>query len=304
MIYANIVKAPSVLPRNLYVQKVGEQTPKGTVSGKCVTESYDAAVKECEAKVKQIVAECRRTNTKYTDPHFDLDDMDYCLNSLTAEVDPSTSPTDEEEEKITFDVTQKATSTGGPIFWGNVQPAQADDGAAAPYVPACARRVGWIFENPQFYVGKGAHVKDMRQGAEGDCWFISSLGSLCVDEEVPHLIEKLCPVTCRDEKVGVYGFVFSRDGEWISEVIDDKLYLKAPDYDDCDDDRRTVWDSAHSRLAPEVSRKLWRKTFQTNSDALFYASCAHPQETWVPLLEKAFAKAHGDFNAIDGGWPG
>jgi hypothetical protein len=144
----------------------------------------------------------------------------------------------------------------------------------------------------------------MRQGAEGDCWFISSLGSLCVNEEVPYLIEKICPATCRDEKVGVYGFVFSRDGEWISEVIDDKLYLKAPDYDDCSDERRSVWDSSHSRLDPEVSRKLWRKTFQSNSDALFYASCAHPQETWVPLLEKAFAKAHGDFNAIDGGWPG
>jgi hypothetical protein len=231
--------------------------------------------------------------------------MDYCLNSLTATADPDSADSDgDDDNKVTFDVTQKATSTGGPIFWGNVQPTSSDQEPAAPYVPACARRVGWIFEDPQFYVDKGAHVKDMRQGAEGDCWFISSLGSLCVDEEVPELIEKICPATCRDEKVGVYGFVFSRDGEWISEVVDDKLYLKAPDYDDCNDERRAVWDASHSRLEPEVSRKLWRKTFQTNSDALFYASCAHPSETWVPLVEKAFAKAHGDYNAIDGGWPG
>jgi hypothetical protein len=231
--------------------------------------------------------------------------MDYCLNSLTATADPDPIATDSSDEKtITYDVTQKATSTGGPIYWGNVQPASADQAPAGPNVPACARRVGWIFDKPQFYVDKKANAHDTRQGAEGDCWFVSSLASLCVDEEVPKLIEKICPATCRDEKVGVYGFVFSRDGEWISEVIDDKLYLKAPDYDDCDDERRSVWDSSHSRLAPEVSRKLWRQMFQSNSDALFYASCAHPQETWVPLLEKAFAKAHGDFNAIDGGWPG
>lgn len=36
----------------------------------------------------------------------------------------------------------------------------------------------------------------------------------------------------RDEQVGVYGFVFHRDGEWFSEIIDDKLYLKRPDYDE------------------------------------------------------------------------
>ncbi|KAG0652363.1 Calpain-type cysteine protease DEK1 [Hyphodiscus hymeniophilus] len=298
------VTAPSVLPKNIYVQKVGENAPKGAVTGRCVTESYEQAVAECESKVRQIVAECKRMNIKYTDPHFDLDDQDYCLNSLTATADPDPNASEPDDQTVTYDVTQKATSTGGPIYWGNVQPASSDQNSVAADVPACARRVGWIFDEPQFFRPKGANVKAMRQGAEGDCWFISSLGSLCVDEEVPHLIEKICPATCRDEKVGVYGFVFSRDGEWISEIIDDKLYLKAPDYDDCSDDRRSVWDSSHSRLAPEVSRKLWRRTFQSNSDALFYASCAHPQETWVPLIEKAFAKAHGDFNAIDGGWPG
>jgi hypothetical protein len=84
----------------------------------------------------------------------------------------------------------------------------------------------------------------------------------------------------------------------------DKLYISAPDYDDCDDERRAVWDRSHSRLDPEVSREEYRKTFQSGSDALFYGSCADQNETWVPLIEKAFAKAHGDYNAIDGGWPG
>ena len=274
------------------------------MTGRPVNESYDLAVKECEAKVAQIIAECRRTNTKYTDPHFNLDDTDYCLNPLGV-TPPSPTPPDDGDQTITYDVTQKATSTGGTIAWGNIQPDQPDTaGSSGPSGPPRARRVGWIFEKPRFYVEKEAHVRDIRQGAEGDCWFISSLGSLCVEEEIPKLIERICPASCRDEKVGVYGFVFSRDGEWISEIVDDKLYIKAPDYDDCDDERRAVWDASHYRLDPEVSRKLWRKTFQSNSDALYYASCAHPDETWVPLVEKAFAKAHGDFDAIDGGWPG
>lgn len=170
--------------------------------------------------------------------------------------------------------------------------------------PACARRVEWIFDSPQFYVNNEARIRDIRQGAEGDSWFISSLESLCVDAQAPYLIRNIAPPSCRDEKVGVYGFLFYRDGEWISEVVDNKLYIRVPDYDDCMDDRRTVWDATHSELDPEVSRKLWKQTYQSNSDALFFASCSNPHETWVPLIEKAFAKAHGDFAAIDGGFQG
>lgn len=281
---------------------VGNNMPQGTVSGRPVMESYDRAVKECEVKVRQIIAESRRTNTKYSDPYFDLDDQRYCLVALSATDDVPVP--DVEVPTVTYEVTQRGVSSGEPIFWGNVQPDSAGDTNRNYSGPACAKRVGAIFECPKFHRDKDVNVKDIRQGSEGDCWFISSLGSLCVEEKFSHLVDRLCPAQLRDEKVGVYGFVFHRDGEWISEIIDDKLYLSNPDYDDCDDARRSVWDSAHSRLEPDVSRKLYRKTFQTGSDALYFASCAHPQETWVPLIEKAFAKAHGDFAAIDGGWPG
>lgn len=40
------------------------------------------------------------------------------------------------------------------------------------------------------------------------------------------------------------------------------------------------------------------------SAALEFARCADPNETWLPLLEKAYAKAHGDYGAIEGGWAG
>ncbi|KAI6715975.1 hypothetical protein PZA11_002387 [Diplocarpon coronariae] len=303
----NVASSPSVLPKNLLAQMVGNCMPQGTVTGRPVAESYDRAVKECEAKIRQIVAECRRTNTKYSDPHFDLDDMQYCLQPLSAKEEalPSSGAYRDICDTVTYEVTQRGVSTGDKISWGDIQP--ADQRAQQVDIfsrPACAKRVGAIFEDPKFHEKKDVHVKDLRQGCEGDCWFIASIGSLCVEERSSQLFEKICPPPLRDEKVGVYGFVFHRDGEWISEIIDDKLYLSAPDYDDCDDSRRDVWDQAHSRLDPEVSRRLYRKTFQTGSDALYFASCAHPQQTWVPLLEMAFAKAHGDFDAINGGWPG
>ena len=219
--------------------------------------SYEEAVKECEAKVKLIVQECRRNNKKYTDPHFDLSSDDYCLRSLSFVPDKPAGGDDNEGRSV------------APTW--------------EPDSPPCAKRIGDIFENPRFFVDD-VDVKDVRQGAEGDCWFLSALGSLCVEDESGRLVKKICPEKARDEKVGVYGFVFNRDGEWISEVVDDKLYLRAPDYDDCTDAKRSVWDETHSWLNPADSRKEYKKTFQTNSNALYYASCAHPGQIYIRPL--------------------
>lgn len=225
-----------------------------------------------------------------------------CLVPLTAQrvsnVDVAKDEEKEDQTKFPEDtsVVNKKTI--------DVDPAQSPKLALETPIPACAKRVGWIFDQPQFYVNKKAHARDICQGAGGDSWFISSLASLCVDTDSPHLIKNIAPATCRNEQVGVYGFLFYRDGEWISEIVDDKLYLAVPDYDECTDNKRMAWDAAHSDLNPEISRKLWKQIYQSNSDALFFARCTHPQETWVPLIEKAFAKAHGDFAAIHDVLPG
>lgn len=89
------------------------------------------------------------------------------------------------------------------------------------------------------------------------------------------------------------------DGEWIISIIDDKLYLKSSDWDS---------PSVLRHLLEQIDREdvetEYRKTYQTGSKSLAFSQNKDQNETWLPLLEKAYAKAHGDFGSLWGGWSG
>ncbi|KAL8765722.1 MAG: hypothetical protein Q9209_007287 [Squamulea sp. 1 TL-2023] len=247
-------KIHSILPSNIYAKTKAAQSPVGLVHGQATRRSYDEAKADCIAAVDSIARECRRVNLKYRDPHFDIE----------------------------FDLKRNKRDC-----------LDALTGAGSDLTPKSVKRVPDIFENPVFFK-EGATANDVRQGFNGDCWFLSAL---CAITNKKNLVDRVC--VHRDEKVGVYGFVFHRDGSWIQTIIDDKLYLVAADFYESIDDKRT-WEEVRRVDAEEE----YRKANQTGSRSLCFAQCVDQDETWLPLLEKAFAKAHGDYGSIDGGFTG
>ena len=165
------------------------------------------------------------------------------------------------------------------------------------------QRISSIFDNPHFFVD-GASADDIRQGSEGDCWFLSALSCLAkikLENGEHNLVNRVCVAVHED--AGVYGFLFFRDGQWHGEIVDDFLYLKNFNYDAFIIEADTKVNDLVGLVGTNGRQAYFRK-FQANSESLYYAQSAHKDETWVPLIEKAFAKTHGDYGAISMGRAG
>ncbi|KAF8909517.1 hypothetical protein BGZ58_005975, partial [Dissophora ornata] len=128
---------------------------------------------------------------------------------------------------------------------------------------AGVKRVADLFRKPVFFLN-GATPDDIKQGSVGDCWFLASLAAV---SNISGLLEQVC--VKRNEEIGVYGFIFFKDGDWVSTVVDDQLFYKTD------------------------------KSFRS---ALYFSACRDDRETWLPLMEKAYAKIHGDYESISGGF--
>lgn len=225
------------------------------------------------------MTECRRINQKYRDPHFDLDydlrsNSRDCLESLSGNAADYSSDSDSSSTSSSPSRSRRGSqrqdsrqlparahrsrrgdrNEGDVDTTGKTSPKDRNktrgQWPGSQFRPASVKRVGDIFDDPKFYID-GPTANDVRQGRDGDCWLMAAL---CTLSNKPGLIERAC--VAHNQDVGVYGFVFHRDGEWFSEIIDDKVRL-SEHRPNCGHSANP-WDIAvpdQARLRPSLGRQ-------------------------------------------------
>lgn len=150
----------------------------------------------------------------------------------------------------------------------------------------------------------------MRQGAIGNCWFLSALA---VVAERPYLIQHILPHQTLNAK-GIYQINLCLDGSWTPIIVDSYLpVLMQPTEDDDSSMTMSKTNKRGSKKIPERQRRdgiVVRKNNMDNkqhnlsdrSVVVYPVFCATPdRQLWPALIEKAYAKAHGSYAHLSGG---
>lgn len=125
---------------------------------------------------------------------------------------------------------------------------------------------GWSF----VVSSRGFRAEDVLQGGVGNCWFLSAVAVIA---ERADLIEKV--IQCRSfSENGSSHFRFFIDGHWKEVTVDNFL--------------------------PYHQKQKVSGADKSNTE--LYFSKAKFSQLWVPFLEKSYAKVHGSYEAISGGF--
>ncbi|KAL1526664.1 hypothetical protein AB1Y20_015368 [Prymnesium parvum] len=116
---------------------------------------------------------------------------------------------------------------------------------------------------PRLFVDSSSS-SDVVQGALGDCWLLSALAVVALHRD-GLLTQIFAPSACVGLPAGSLTVQFYCEGRWERVTIDDRI--------PCD-----------------------------SSGYPLYAHCVEPNEMWVPLLEKAYAKLKGSYQALTSGF--